>query len=233
MRPFLRTLKALPPATFARLLLAVAVVILAVILIFDKNPWSSQLIPGRKIKLSHYVALYFWIAAAINLAAVFLLAATAGWWARPLGKSPAAPSRTATPRWFWPLVATAMLMTAAFSWPRLGQSVWHDEANRVKNTIAGEFRQSDDGTLDYHPVEWRSAFFDYRLPNHVGQSVLSKAFNDAWLAVARPAGLQFSETAIRLPGYLAGILGIAAIALLFREVGFPSAGVIAGKPVVT
>lgn len=215
------------PANKARIALAVLAALLLGYLLFAQKPWTVTAEPGKSFRVPQYVAIWFWIAALINLALVAALAATAGWWTRPAAQIENQKSKIENPRWFWPLVVIAMLLTAVWSWPRLGLSLWHDEANRVRNTISGQFREQEDGSWKFRAVNWQSAFFDYRLPNHILQNVLSKASNDIWRFFARPTGLRFNETAVRFPSYLAGIASVAAIALLLRQAGLASAGVIA------
>ncbi len=197
-------------------------------LVLADKPWTVLVPDDRPMKVSEFVTKYLWIAAAINLGFTAVLAATAGWWAAPFrGELSTFNVQRSTPRWFWPLVIFAMALTAWLGWPRLGLGVWHDEATRVNNTIAGQFKAKPDGTFVYRPVKWQQTFFSFELPNHLLQTVLSRVANETWRAVAKPKGLQFSEVAIRLPGYLAGLVGLAGLAVLGWRIGFPEAGVVA------
>lgn len=197
--------------------------LLAAYLILAPKPWHISL--DAENSVSDYVTVFFWSAAAINLVLLGLLAATAQLWAQPVTEVPE--TMFPRPRWFWPAVGTAMLITTLLGLPRLGHSVWHDEASRVRGTIAGQYKEQPDGTMRFRSAKWEDAFFQYRLPNHILQSVLSKAANDKWRSFTKPRGMQFSEAAIRLPGFLAGIASIATLALLLRNLGFASAGVFA------
>jgi len=217
----------LSPANKARLALAVLGALLLAYLLFAAKPWSVSVPEGKSWKLSQYVTVYFWIAAAINLALTALLAATAKWWTAPLRRSENPKSEIRNPKFFWPLVILAMAVTAVTGWPRLGQSLWHDEAYPVRRTIVGAYKEQKDGTLKLDPVSWQETLFYFKKPNHVLHSVICRVFNDTWRLAARPKGLQFSETATRFPTYLAGIAGIATIALFLRKLGFPQAAVIA------
>lgn len=203
---------------------------------FGDKPWSVSVETGRSLKISHYVAIYFWIAAAINLVLTCLLAVTAPLWSKPLpaienpggerGPTPSL-SKIENPNWFWPLVGLAMLVTAWVGWPRLSQSLWHDEAYPVRRTIVGDYKEQPDGSLKLDQVSWQETLFYFKKPNHVLHSAICKVFNDTWRCFSASSGLQFSEMAIRLPTYLAGIAGVATIALFLRRLGFPSAAVIA------
>ncbi len=218
----------LSPANRIRVLLGAVAILLLAYLLFAGKPWSVPR-PWVDLKISQFATVYLWIAAALNLVLTGVLAATVGWWIRPLNlpDDRAAVSAGRFRLWFWPLVGVAMLITAVTGWPRLGQSLWHDEAYPVRRTIVGDYKQKDDGTLKLDAVKWDETLFYFKKPNHVLHSAICRVFNDTWRTVARPDGLQFSETAIRLPTYLAGIASIATIALLLRVLGFPSAGVLA------
>jgi hypothetical protein len=225
---FFARFQALPALGKVRLLLGVFALGLGLYVLFAKKPWSVAVEPGESLRLRDYVTIYFWVAAAANLVLVGVLAATATWWMRPLSSSflsTLLPSRA--PKWFWPLVIVAMALTAWTGWPRLGQSIWHDEAYPIRRTIVGAYKEQPDATLKLDPVTWKETFFYFKKPNHVLHSVICRVFNDTWRTFARPEGLQFSETAIRLPTYLAGIAGVATLALLLLRLGFPFAGVIA------
>jgi hypothetical protein len=221
----------LTPAGKVRVILGVVAVGLLAYLLFAAKPWSVSVEPGKNLKISHYVTIWFWIAAAINLVLVAVLAATAPWWTQPLPAGENRPGggtfRLRAPRWFFPLVLVAVGIFAFTGWPRLGQSFWHDEAYPIRRTIVGDYKEKPDGSLKLDPVSWQETLFYFKKPNHVLHSAICRVFNDTWRLVARPTGLQFSETAVRLPSYLAGLAGIVTIAILLLRLGFPSAGVIA------
>lgn len=213
-----------PPAK-TRLVLAAIGGLLLACLLATKKPWTIDLPSSGPWKLSHYVAVYVWIGLLINLIVTALLAFTATWWTRPLAGQPG--RRPPSPRWFWPLVAVAMAVNAWICWPRLWQSLWHDENYPLRNAIVGVYRQRPDGSLSLKPVSWEATFFFYKKPNHTFYSGVARACNELWRRVARPKGLPFSEPVIRLPAYVAGIASIATIALLLQELEFPLAGVLA------
>ena len=63
--------------------------------------------------------------------------------------------------------------------------------------------------------------------NHIFQSILSRSSHSAWRTIARPTGLQLSETAARLPSYLSGILLVGVVALLAARFGLAWEGALA------
>jgi hypothetical protein len=107
----------LGPAANARFVLAVIASLLLACLLATKKPWTIDVPNSGPWKLSHYVAVYVWIGLLINLIVTALLALTATWWTRPLAEQPV--HRAPSPRWFWPLVAVAMVVNAWLCWPRL------------------------------------------------------------------------------------------------------------------
>jgi hypothetical protein len=209
--------------------LAVVGGLILIWLLAAKKPWAIHVPSSGPWKLSQYVAVYVWIGALIDLVLATLLAMTAPWWTRPLlsGQSSAPSPRPSTPRWFWPLVIAAMALNCWICWPRLWQSFWHDENYPLRNAIVGTYKRQPDDSLTLKPVSWQATFFFYRKPNHTLYSAIARACNETWRLIARPTGLQFSESVIRFPAYLAGIASIATIALLLNELEFSVAGVVA------
>lgn len=223
------SIRKLSSVSRVRLVLGAVGLGLVAYLLFAGKPWSVVVPEGRVPKISQFATIYLWIAAAINLVLTALLAATAGWWAAPLrGETFERPkSEIRNPKWFWPLVIAAMGITAVTGFPRLSQSLWHDEAYPIRRAILGTDRLQADGSYKVKNVSWVETFFYYKKPNHMLHSVVCRVFNDTWRFLARPKGLQFNEVALRLPTWLAGIASVACLALFVRKLGYPSAGVIA------
>lgn len=203
--------------------LGLAAALLLLILLFGDKPWDKGSAEGR-IKISDYVRIWFWWAAFINLFIVGALAVSRRWWSRPLKVLPGPLFPKRSPEWFWPAVLLAVVFLIIAAWPRLGQSLWHDEANRVKNALVGDYREKD-GDYTFRPSKWEDTLFYYRMPNHTLQSVLSRVSHEIWLAVARPTGYPLSETALRIPLLLVGCLGLVGMAVFLRAMGQPMAGV--------
>jgi len=208
----------------ARAILAVVGIVLVGILLFADNPWDAR--KTGRFKVADYVAVWFWLAAAGNLLLVAALFATAKFWAVRLRSRPAV-STSARPRWFFPFTLLAALVLVVTAWPRMSQSLWHDEASRTKSTMVGYHQVRDDGSLRFKTVKWQDAMFESRLPNHVFQSILSKLSHDSLKGLFRAGPNGLSETALRLPSLIAGVLAVIGTALLLAAVGEPVGGVVA------
>lgn len=215
----------LAPVPSVRLLCAAGLVVAAILLLDAKKPWTLLAEIGEPAKISHFVAIYGWWAGAANAILLALLGITAPFWLKPL---PAVDDRSSTPRWFWPLVLAAMALTAFWGLQRISHSLWDDEENTLRRAILGEYRRDKGGEPKFRETSWETALWNYKKPtNHQFQTVLSKISVSAWRAIARPTSLPFTESAVRFPCLIAGILSVGAIALLLKRLGFPAAGAIA------
>src|SRR5690606_5671258 len=128
-----------------------------------------------------------------------VLAATARSWFRPRPANlPAWLPARATPRWFWPLVAVAMALTAWFGLQRISFSVWDDEERSVRQNIVGEYRARGAAEREYRAAKWEDAFWNYRVPtNHQLQTLLSKASHTIWTRLSPDAPRHFQEPVLR------------------------------------
>ena len=217
----------LGPAGRARVWLGLAGLILLLVILFGGKPWNVRLEAGEDPSTRDYMKMWFWPAAVGNFFFVGILALMAPWWTRPAQSVPDISIDRAPPKWFWPLVSLAAVFLLCTAWPRMDQSVWHDEANRVKNETVGSYKILPDGTAEFRPVSWLDTFFFCRMPNHVLQSAASRACHDFWESVSRPAGFPLSETALRIPSLIAGVAGLAMLAILLKALGLPGTGVLA------
>lgn len=186
---------------------------------------------GDAPKLKDLVAVYLRVGGGVCLGVLVLLFAVAPWWANRRvtpGRSGGNP-KSPTPAWFWPIVFVAMAATSLFSFPRLNHSLWDDEEYNVRYSIAGKYQiRKGEEPIKFHPAQWRDTLFEYREPNnHVLHSILARACLDTWRAVTKPSGLPFVEWPLRIPGFVAGILSIAALAWFLKVWGMPGAGVLA------
>ena len=226
----------LTPAGRVRLVLGVALAAVVLFLLFAPKPWTVEAPPGARSSVGYCVKVYSWWGGAIALAGLAALAATVRWWMHPL---PPAVLQTAeaeraslarrTPRWFWPLVGAAMMVTAVAGYQRLGFSLWDDEIYNLRRFVQGDYRIRDDGTAEFRQKSWASTFQDYRKPNnHILHSALARLSVGGWHIFRDPAGPPFSEAAFRLPAFLFGIASVGALAWLLKELALARAGVLRG-----
>jgi len=197
-------------------------------LLLSPKPWLLEVGAGSLREPIDFLRYYGWWTGLFNACLFAVLAFTARWWtvdSVPVrGWWPAPP----IPRWFIPCVALAMVANGFFSAQRLGFSLWDDEANSVRRVISGKMVITKEGQLKVRNASWEQTFWNYERPtNHHLQSILSKASLEVWRAFARPKGLPFSETAMRMPSFLAGLLAIAVMAFGLWRMGFPRAGIAA------
>ena len=120
-----------------------------------------------------------------------------------------------------------MAACALLGFPRLSQSLWADEEYCVRRCVLGGYRVQEDGTVELKKLPWKSTLWNYTTTNHIFQSILARLSHSVWRTIARPTGLQFSEAAVRLPSYLAGILAVGAIGLLAARFGLAWEGALA------
>ncbi len=121
-----------------------------------------------------------------------------------------------------------MLACAGMNAPRLAHGLWDDEEYTLRRIVLGSYRINSEGEPRLKEVPWAHTIWYYGKPNnHFVNSITGRLSNTLWRAVARPEGLQFSEVALRLPAFVAGVLSIGVWALLLRAMGFPAAGALA------
>lgn len=230
---FIRLRAWITPVHVVRLLCAAGAITILVLLLTAKKPWDVLAEIGQPEKPRDFVAIYFWWAGAINLVFLIFLGLTTPWWLRT-GPAPAAQPWLPTParsRGFFLLILAAMGLTASFAWQRLDFSLWDDEENSLRWVILGRYPRGEDagdGPLKLKERGWDDALWNFTRPsNHILQTLLSRVSLSIWRSTTHPEGLQFKESVLRFPGYLAAIFSIGALALLLRRLGFARAAVLA------
>ena len=180
--------------------------------------------------LKQCIRVSLWWAGLLALPVLCILALTTRLWTAPLREVRHVGLKSRMPRLFWPIVAFVTILYTATAAPRLRQSLWDDEIYAVRKIVLGTDRIQSDGSVKIKQLPWsRTLWHCEGARNHGLQSVLSRLSLRIYQSVVRPDGLQFSETAIRLPSFIAGALSIPALALLVARLGFPWAGVIAAR----
>lgn len=207
-----------------------------VFLLDAEKPWKGQvqkrLSRGQDLQLGELVSAGLWIAALIGVVALAGLLATHRWWlprphdhAQASRKNPVGLPRQS---WWFPLLTLlAMGLCLWQGLPRLGHSLWNDEEYAIRRYVHGEWEERG-GSWEFDPASWRETLFLNRQGNnHLLNSVFMRAANAVWhLGTGAPADA-FSEAALRLPSFLAGIATIACVALLGRLLAGPWVGVAA------
>ena len=208
---------------------------LGICLLIAPKPWVVAAQIHGKMDTLDYVQIYGWIAGAINIALLGVLAALCPWWTRRGYQLSTLNSQRSTlnfqtPRWFWPLVGVAMVMTVFYSLPRMNHGFWDDEELNVRTTLYGKFKPNKKtGEMEFKRFDWLETVYGYsRGPNsHTLFSIVSRACEDAWNSIVRPHGFPVVEWPFRVPALVFGVLAVAAMAWLLKEFGLPEAGVAA------
>ncbi len=215
--------------------IVLALILLGLILFLRETdrPWKKGLEslsetarPGTK----HFIVSGLYWAALGNAIVTGVLLMTTPWWLRVRKreeKKPERPSRQAV--WgFWIPVVLAMVCGAILGLPRLSLSLWGDEEHTLRTYIMGRFERNDAGEIIEKRNDWQRSLWGYVNPNnHILNTVLARLSLGVWRSTWDGEGLPFSETALRLPGFLAALAGIAMLACLLRTLGFTRAGVVA------
>jgi hypothetical protein len=210
-----------------RALLAGLVLMVAITLLVAPKPWKIEL-SVAEWSLKQCIRFSLWWAGLFALPVLGVLALTTHRWIAPMQKLPDVGLRSRMPRLFWPMVGAITIRYAVTAAPRLRQSLWDDKVYAVREIVSGTDRIQSDGSGKIKQLPWSRALWSCEgARNHGLQSILSRLSLGVYQAIVHPKGLQFSETAVRLPSFIAGALSIPALALLVARLGFPSAGVVA------
>jgi Dolichyl-phosphate-mannose-protein mannosyltransferase len=210
-----------------RALLLLLVLVIALALLAAAKPWQVE-VPMPEWSFKQCTRVSLWWAGLLALPVLCALALTTQYWIAPLGDVRQVGFQKSMPRLFWPIVALITILYSVTAAPRLRQSLWDDEIYAVRKIVLGTDRIQSDGSVKIKQLPWeRTLWHCEGARNHGLQSILSRLSLRAYQTVVHPAGLQFSETAIRLPSFIAGALSIPALALLVARLGFPWAGVVA------
>lgn len=161
-----------------------------------------------------------------------VLLGTSFFWARRLpseSKSSRNFRPSPIPGWTWALLLVAVLVAGFSRAPRLDHSLWNDEEVAVRKFIVGGHGfHPQTGELEFRPVGWdRTLFYSLSGNNHIAQSVASRIGHELWKKSTGAVPGDFSETALRLGSFLAGLGTIALLGLWLARHGHPVAGVTA------
>ncbi len=203
-----------------------------VIFLVAQSEWRHGLgaaAASEKFHLGRLVQACWWWGSVAAGVLGFLLAATAGWWARAWpAVSPGLVA--AAPRWFWLAVAGLMVAGAAVRAPRLGLSFYNDEAHAFRAHLAGRVAIADLGKPEkFRPATWMTTLYENRSGNNsMPFAIAARTSYDAWLRKTDHARGTVSEAAVRLPVLVCGVLSIGAMAWLAWRLGGAWMGLLAG-----
>ena len=146
-----------------RIVLGVLAGATVIALLVTTKPWVAVTEIRGKTDTLDYVRIYGWIAGAINVVLLACLAILCPWWAKLRDLRPAAAvERSATPRWFWPLVIVAMATTFFYSLPRMTHGFWDDEELNVRTTLWGKFKPNKKtGEVEFVRFDWLETIYGY------------------------------------------------------------------------
>ncbi len=197
---------------------------------------------ASKVPWEWDVAVGLQLAARLNLVALLLLLATAGWWLRPwmgpvvkaltIVRKSAANGPAGRSRWLVAALLGVVLLGTGLRLPLAQKSLWWDELWVIRQCTHGQWKEdpkaAEPGGLKFSPTTWKRCAFYYQKPtNHVPMALLQKtslSLVQPWLGL--PEG-EFSDLVARLPTLLLSALSIALIGALLWTWGVPAGGVLA------
>lgn len=170
-----------------------------------------------KVPTETYVKWGMWWAGMVNALICVVLALTAKWWAGKKFVALALISRRITKReWLWLIMVLAA--AGGLRWARMDLSFYNDEAHTFRTYVAGRFRQSDDGQVAWKQLKWLDTFWLNKLGNNLMPcSVFGRLSYDAWRKITHAPVGAVSETAVRLPQWIAGMMALAVLWLAVRR----------------
>jgi hypothetical protein len=226
-----------PPSTMVRPLLsspyfrltaALFLVLLTTLLLVDrpvkmeKRITERRQLQGKDAPTHWLIPVWLWRGLAMNTGLAALLVALTPLAAR--ANSPAPGTRPlATPFTGREkmLLTASLILLAASTTPRLGQSLWGDEEYCMKAYIAPKPVLMDDAHWRLEPRPWSTTLWDYQRPtNHIGFTVVARLVHDSLFTPGPGARSPwFSEMLMRLPSFLAGLAAILTLVWCCRVWG--------------
>lgn len=208
-------------STYFRVTVALFVVLLSALMLverpvkLEKRIAERREVQGKDAPTHWLVPVWLWRGLAANTAlAALLVALTPLARRRPFaGEAPVPPPSAPFSRREKMLLAASVILLAASTAPRLGQSLWGDEEYCMKAYIAPEVVRTEAGGVELKPRSWQDTIWDYQRPtNHIGFTVLARLCHDSFFTPGTGrTDPWFSETLMRLPSFLAGLAAILTL----------------------
>ncbi|MCB1078864.1 MAG: glycosyltransferase family 39 protein, partial [Verrucomicrobiae bacterium] len=176
-----------------------------------------------KLRTADFVRGGLMLSAISWIAIGAILWLTRHWWL--FSRSQDHRGKTRPDRQFLLGLALILILAAAIRLPRLNLSLYNDEVDVFRTAIAGSFdgKVLDDPTnpapAGFREVTWMETVWGNRIGNnHVLHSILARAGYDAWRKVSGAPPGTVREWPLRFPVLLGGLLSIALIALIARQI---------------
>ncbi|MBL9151368.1 MAG: glycosyltransferase family 39 protein [Verrucomicrobiales bacterium] len=198
------------------------VTVALVILRKMEHPWEGltawRIREGRRWLPEDYGRVYaFWAGLGATLLIGLTVIASLWWW------RPAHPASAGTQavghrlhRYHWIALGVILLLAAFVRGQHLDRFVLRDEQDTIRYHLHGFYepvRGDDTGAIGFTEMGWADAAFGNRHGNNpVLMTVLSRASLEIWWQISGVARDHYSIVAIRLPGCLAALAGVLAVA---------------------
>ncbi|MEM0897427.1 MAG: hypothetical protein AAGJ79_11140 [Verrucomicrobiota bacterium] len=218
-----------------RIMAAIAGVAAAAWLALGPKPWKeglASLEEGERARTIHHLITGEWYAALAILGIATLVFFLARWLGKPL-PSGCEKQGAGVPREirsvFWIAALLGLTLGCWTNGQRLNHSLWGDEEYTMKRMIIGDWSRASNDNLRIREVPWIDTVWRYRSTNnHQLNSILARAVHDRFhVESGEPEDFHFSEALLRLPAFVASLLGIVALGWFLAVFGFPRAGIIA------
>jgi len=190
---------------------------------------AERIAAGKSVPVTWYVAPWLWKGLVANIGLAAVLVALTPLARRKLSDrwKEEAPSRPLV-KWEKIILVGVIGIAAVQNAPRLSHSLWGDEEYTGRRLIADEVERDANGKLVFEKQSWLTTFWSFRKPtNHIGYTVVARAVHDTFFKQgSAPTDPWFSETLIRLPVYVAGLLSILTLVWACRVWGFGNGAVL-------
>lgn len=124
------------------------------------------------------------------------------------------------------LIGVAVLAGGWFRLSPLGHSLWNDEEYALRRYVHGGYETHAGGQPVFEAADWTDTLVENNnANNHLLFSVLARGSLSLWHSLTGQPPEAFSEVALRMPSYLAGLATLLLVGMLGVEAGAPWAGV--------
>lgn len=226
--------------TAAFLSLVVWITLCASYLATADTPWDPEITrrvdAGDRLKDEQVRTIAFWWGALVNLGGAIVLALAAPLWARKTGQAGTAGSdaRLRTPglrNTDWKVTIGLLLLVTLTAGvlraPRLDHSFTNDEEWAWRKNGHGYWKAGEEGAaMEFKDVSWTATLLtNPSMNNHVLQTAASRMANAAWQDISGRDRPEFSERAVRMPSFVAGLASVLLLGVLGTLVGGPRSGI--------